>query len=75
MSYLLKEYQEFFLKLQKLKLKTLMKGGAGLPSAFFTLRAKRSALLQRVRGRFLQLHPPRLAYRSVNNSGLWRGII
>jgi len=59
MPHILQQYQKVSLILLKINFLNA--------SAFFTQRANQSALLRRIRGRFLQLHPPRLAYRSVNN--------
>jgi len=39
-------------------------------SVSFTLRASRSALLQRIRSKLLRLHTLRRAYRPVNNPAL-----
>jgi len=60
-------------------IETLMLGLAGSASASFTLRANRSSVANAVKqspeiaasfhSSQRQLHPPRLAYRSVNNPG------
>jgi hypothetical protein len=61
MPYLQKQYQQN--SLESLKIIFLN------TSVFITRWAIRSALLRRIRGRFLQLYPPRLAYQPVNNPG------